>query len=767
MARARTFASKITWLVSGSSIVLGVVASVYVLINEYQSSTRQLVYGFEQFVVATDYQRQLAMHYRDKAALEGIFDNVFRSEPARYMLVYDATKEVVAKRTPGQSKGYQPPILADLRQGVKQYEPSRALRMDSVSGEPIIDITIPVFSIISPLNKRIKPAEFMKMLATPEGSGSFHLQGYVHFGVITTALKADYISFSKYVTAVFLLFVLTATLLTLIITRRITAPLRSLAKIAEDISVGELNKVSLRGGSSEVRQISTMLNAIIDGLVSHKMTLDVDNRLLSMKVDERTIELSTRNTELNKAILEVTQAKNRLRKLAYFDTLTSLPNRRYFSEQFELLLNIAKREEKILAFLFVDLDNFKRINDSLGHNAGDILLKETASRLKYIVRDTDLLATKDSAFVSRFGGDEFTIVLNNISHVNSAGLVAERLLTELSLPMIVEDQELVITPSIGISLFPKDGDSLQALLKHADTAMYSAKSEGKNGYAYYTEDMDEADVEHLQMETELRKAIERNELELHYQPQVNIDTGAVEGAEVLLRWKHPELGYIPPFEFVALAEETRMIGELGDWVLFNACLQMKVIQDKGLELPSISINVSSLQFTNNFGTNLRKILEETGLDPKSVVIEITEGIIMGNAQETISRLEEIKRVGVSLSVDDFGTGYSSLSYLTRFPLNELKIDRCFIANVDKSPDNASIVGAIISMGRSLGLSLVAEGVETLEECIFLKQQGIQVIQGYFFSKPLETTKFEALLKDHGFREKVDRISRLSSLLSVE
>lgn len=764
MPKARTFTSKITWLMSSSSIVFGVVASAYVLFNEYQTSTRQFLYGYEQFVMATDYQRQLAMHYRDKAALEGVVDKGLSNESALYMLVYDATKEIVAKRTAGQPKGYKLPILEDLRRGVEKYESSRALRRDSTSGEFILDIIIPVFSIVSPLNKRIKPAEFMKILATPEGSGSLHFQGYVHIGVGTTTLKAGYILFSKYVVAVFLLFVLITTVLTMIITRRITAPLRNLAKIAEDISYGELNRVALRGGSSEVRQISTMLNAIIDGLASHKTTIDVDNRLLSMKVDERTIELSTRNVELNKAILDVTQAKNRLRKMAYFDTLTNLPNRRYFSEQFELLLNIARREKKLLAFLFIDIDNFKRINDSLGHNAGDMLLQETAVRLKHIVRDSDLLATEDSAFISRFGGDEFTIILNNIDHVKSAGLVAERLLSKLSLPMIVEGQELVITPSIGISLFPKDGDSLQVLLKHADTAMYSAKSGGKNSYSYYSEDMDEADIERLQMETELRKAIERNELELHYQPQVNIDTGAIEGAEVLLRWKHRELGYIPPFEFVALAEEAGIIGELGDWVLFNACLQMKVIRDKGLELPNISINVSSLQFTDGFGIKLQKILDETGLDPKSVVVEITEGIMMGDAHETISRLDDIKRVGVGLSVDDFGTGYSSLSYLTRFPLDELKIDRCFITNVDKSPDNASIVGAIISMGRSLGLSLVAEGVETLEECIFLKQQGIQVIQGYFFSKPLETTEFEALLKYPDFQKKVERISRVSSLL---
>ena len=759
--RARSFTSRITWLITSWSIALGVVVSLYLLINKYQASTEKLGYEFEQFVVATDYKRQLAMHYRDKVALEEIISKAFQNLPILYMLVYDTQKKVVAKKTGEQYSGLQPPILTNLRQDAEQYKPSRSLRMDSATGEFVIDITIPFFSIVSPLAENIKPAEFVNKLFNLDEIGSLHLQGYVHFGVNINVLKADFILFAQYMLAVFLLFILVVNVLSLIMIRRLTAPLVNLGKMAEDITFGKLNKMSFKGVSSEVRQISTMLNAIIDGLVSHKTNLDVDNRLLSMKVDERTTELSVRNVELNKAIEEVTQTKNRLRKLAYFDTLTNLPNRRYFTEQFELLLNITRREKKMLAFLFIDIDNFKRINDSLGHNAGDMLLKEVAFRLKNIVRDSDLLAIKDSAFVSRFGGDEFTIILTNIEHVDAAGLVASRLLEGLSMPMTVEGQEFVVTPSIGISLFPQDGDSLQLLLKHADTAMYVAKAEGKNSYLYYTENMDEADVERLQMETELRKALEKNELELHYQPQININTGMVEGAEVLLRWKHAELGYIPPFEFVGLAEKAGIIGEIGDWVLFNACIQMKAIRQKGLELPQVSINVSSLQFTDNFVHKLRKVLHETGLDPKSIVIEITEGIIMGNASELVSRLEEIKRVGVGLSVDDFGTGYSSLSYLTRFPLSELKIDRCFISNVDKSPDNASIVGAIISMGESLGLSLVAEGAETLEECVFLKQHGIQVVQGYFFSKPLDILEFEALLKRPNFQDKVDRVSNLA------
>jgi len=705
-------------------------------------------------IAGTNLQLQPAIHYKDTAALDSLV-NIFSSQESfLYIVIYDAGLNIISSsRDPGIN---DLPLLLDVRWGLNMFDEGRLRRDDPKTGNKLTEFTFPVISKVSPSNRHITSSKFLKAIADPQVGGSKHLMGYIRLGISEAKAESAFMMFCLKAGLIFLALVAVISLAVMLATRIITAPIGQLAKLADDISLGKLDTVSIQG-PQEIQQLAISLNAIIENLATHKVDLDVDNRLLSLKVDERTVELSARNNELNKAISEVTLAKNRLRQLAYFDSLTSLPNRRNFNDQFELLLNIALREQHVLALLFIDIDNFKRINDSLGHNAGDLLLKEIASRLKEGVRDQDLLSLSgsDSGFVFRFGGDEFTIVLNKIDCAESAGIIAERLLVKLSLPMTIEGHEFVVTPSIGIALAPQDGEDIQSLLKHADTAMYNTKSAGKNSYSYYNENMEEADIERLNLETELRRALKNNELELYFQPQVNIETGEIVGAETLLRWEHTEIGYVPPFEFVALAEQSGIMGELGDWVLLNACQHIKAFQDKGLNLPNVSINVSSVQFTNEFSVKLKSILNDLNLEPSSIIVEITEGIIMGNVEETSSRLDDVKQIGVGLSVDDFGTGYSSLAYLTRFPLDELKIDKSFVTSVDKSPENASIVQAIISMGQSLGLDLVAEGVETPEEYDFLKQRGIKVVQGYFFSKPVGVLEFEALLKENSFKEQIE------------
>ncbi len=497
-----------------------------------------------------------------------------------------------------------------------------------------------------------------------------------------------------------------------------------------------------------------MISMVLSELNSYKARIDVDRQLLSMKVDERTTQLSKRNKELSQAVKQVTQTKNRLRQLAYYDGLTSLPNRQLFTEQLQLLLSMSRRDESLLALLFVDLDNFKRINDSLGHAAGDILLKEVAVRLSNCLRDTDLISQNyDSGVkidVSRLGGDEFTVVLNKIDSRESAGVVAQRLVDSLQAPMLIEGQEVVITPSIGIAVAPDDADTVEDLLKRADTAMYHAKTHGKNTYSYYTNTMKSSGVGRLKLESDLRKAVERNELVLHYQPQVNIDTGEIIGAEALVRWEHPQHGLVPPGRFIPLAEEMGLIVEIGAWTMIEACRQSKLFSKQGLELPKIAVNVSSLQFNPAFIELVKQVLKDSELPAHKLELELTEGVIMSNAESSVEALHELKKLGVSLSVDDFGTGYSSLSYLSRFPLDELKIDRSFVIDYDKSENNASLVTAIIAMGKSLNLRMVAEGVEDISQFNFLRDNGIQVIQGYLFSKPLPADKFTTLLRRGGF-----------------
>ena len=377
------------------------------------------------------------------------------------------------------------------------------------------------------------------------------------------------------------------------------------------------------------------------------------------------------------------------------------------------------------------------------------MLREVAKRLSRCVRESDVVAhyvELDSQInVSRLGGDEFTVVLNQLDSSESAGIVARRLIETLTEPMTIEGHELVVTPSIGIAIAPGDADTVEGLLKAADTAMYHAKSSGRNKFMFFDHSMGATDVERLTLENDLRRAMERKELMLHYQPQVDTLTGAVVGVEALMRWNHPELGFVPPFKFIPLAEDIGLIGELGEWGLEEACRQMVELQVLGLRLPKVSVNVSALQFNHAFIKRVAEVLQKTGLRPIRLALELTEGIMLDDAESTLSGLTNLKEMGVGLSIDDFGTGYSSLSYLSRFPLNELKIDRSFVIDFDKSENDASLVIAIIAMAKSMRLGLVAEGVETLEQYHFLRQQGASVIQGYLFSKPVPLDELKPLL----------------------
>lgn len=417
----------------------------------------------------------------------------------------------------------------------------------------------------------------------------------------------------------------------------------------------------------------------------------------------------------------------------------------------------------MLALLFLDLDNFKRINDSLGHSAGDLLLREVASRLASCVRESDVIAHYvdggSKIDVSRLGGDEFTVVLNQIDSPEAAAMVAQRLVESLAAPMIINGHELVVTPSIGIAIAPRDAGNVEDLLKAADTAMYHVKDTGKNSFLFYSSDMDAAGVERLKLENDLRKAVERNELVLHYQPQVDTNTGTVVGVESLIRWQHPQHGLVPPFKFIPLAEEMGLIDELGDWVLCEACRQMKVFEKLGFNLPKVAVNVSALQFNPRFISRVAEVLNEYKLKPSSLELELTEGVVMNNATDTIQALHDLKKLGVSLSIDDFGTGYSSLSYLSRFPLDELKIDRSFVIDFDKSDTDASLVIAIIAMGKSMNLRLVAEGVETHEQYHFLTENGANIIQGYLFSKPVDAKDLAPMLAPNHFKRQIEKISK--------
>jgi diguanylate cyclase (GGDEF)-like protein len=627
-------------------------------------------------------------------------------------------------------------------------------------GRVLYHLAVPVISPVNPFETGLSAGEYLQR-AVASGSGTRHVQGYVHFAVPQSALLRELVPYLASVALGCLLFSGIALWLSRRYTRRITAPLARLASAADDFASGRLSEPVQAEGIGEIKEIATILNAVFSGVSSYKNRMDVDHQLLSMKVEERTQQLSRRNEELNEAVQQVTRTKNRLRQLAYYDSLTALPNRRLFTEQLSLLLRLAKRNGQNLALLFLDLDNFKRINDSLGHSAGDFLLREVGSRLAGCVRDSDVVAhyvdSETRIGVSRLGGDEFTVVLNQVGSAEDAEMVARRLLDVLAKPLHIEGHELVVTPSVGIALAPEHADDVEGLLRCADTAMYHAKSAGKNSYLVYEAAMDAAGLDRLTLENDLRRAIERDELRLHYQPQVDTHSGAVVGAEALLRWEHPEQGLIPPFRFIPLAEEMGMIGTLGDWVMREACLQVKRFEEAGLKLPKVAVNVSAMQFTQTFTRKVKDIIEETGVAASALQLELTEGVVMGDTATSVKALAELKELGVSLSIDDFGTGYSSLSYLSRFPLDELKIDRSFVIAASSSKEDASLVKAIMAMSRGLGLDTVVEGVETLEQYEFITGQGAHVIQGYLFSKPVPAEEFASLLSPWHFSDQIHEL----------
>ncbi|MBU1365821.1 MAG: EAL domain-containing protein [Gammaproteobacteria bacterium] len=435
-------------------------------------------------------------------------------------------------------------------------------------------------------------------------------------------------------------------------------------------------------------------------------------------------------------------AESRIRELADYDVLTGLPNRRLLRERFVLLLAAAERDKSEIAVIFLDLDHFKRVNDSLGHSVGDELLVEVARRLDTVVRRIDTVA--------RLGGDEFIFAMPGF-HTAAAAEVARRIIDVFARPFEVAGHELTVTPSLGISIYPHDGEDLETLLKNADTAMYRAKEIGRNTFQFYATEMNTATLDRLLMESNLRRALAQGEFILQYQPLVNLRSGLVIGVEALIRWQHPELGTIMPDNFIHVAEETGLINPIGDWVLCEACRQAKAWCDEGLPSLVVAVNVAPVQFRQpGFVEMVAGALAASGLEAGLLELELTERTVMHDADINLGTLSALHRMGVELSLDDFGTGYSSLAYLKRFPVGKLKIDRSFVNDLETDPDDWAIASTIVSMGRSLRMTVLAEGVETAEQLAQLRKMGCDMAQGYYFSRPTSAAGIAEILRQQPF-----------------
>jgi diguanylate cyclase (GGDEF)-like protein/PAS domain S-box-containing protein len=489
----------------------------------------------------------------------------------------------------------------------------------------------------------------------------------------------------------------------------------------------------------------------VERAIATKSAYSIDHRLILLDGRERWVyergevvtDTAGDSSRLIGVVQDITDRKRyeeRIEYLANYDALTDLPNRNLIRDRLEQAIVHCKRSGRSLALLFLDLDGFKLVNDSYGHAFGDTLLKQVAERLRTQLRDGDTVA--------RHGGDEFIILLNDIARVEHTAVVAEKLLTALVRPFEIDAREIHVSGSMGASVCPADGEDLDTLLKNADAAMYRAKDEGGNALRFYSPEMSAQVLKRVEFEGSLWRALEQDEFELHYQPQVDLMSGRIVGAEALLRWRHPELGLVGPAQFIGFAEETGMIMPIGEWVLKRACAQNKAWQDAGLAPIHMAVNLSAKQCAQrDIDVAVIKALDASGLNPQFLELELTESVSMANPETTVALMQRFKNMGLRLSIDDFGTGYSSMSYLKRFPVDKLKLDISFVREITTDPGSLAISEAIITMAHSLRLKVVAEGVETEGQLALLTARRCDEMQGYYFSRPVPAEQFAQLLRE--------------------
>ena len=503
-------------------------------------------------------------------------------------------------------------------------------------------------------------------------------------------------------------------------------------------NLGGLDIIKLMRGDSLLKRLPIIVLTSSTDAETKLQALELGaTDFLAKPVDASELALRLRNTLTVKAYQD---------QLAYSDSLTGLLNRSRFLERLEWAIKSASRSQAQLAVMKLNVDRFKQINDALGPKAGDSLIIQIADRLLSSLRGSDVISLSGNEGLwqsfARIGGDEFSILFPESIQTNDISYVAKRLLEAIRLPFSIEGQEVFVTASIGIAIYPLDGQDTDTLTKNASVATEFSKKQGRDNYQFYSEEINKQDRERLSIETELRRAIEQNEFVLHYQPKLSVSPERVVGMEALIRWQHPTKGLLSPFHFIQIAEDSGLINLLGEWVIHEACRQVKQWHEEGLEGLQVSVNVSPQQFMEK---NIQASIDaavSSGLDLQYLEIEITESMLMGDEERLIKVMQNIKNIGPRLSIDDFGTGYSSLSYLKRFPLDELKIDRAFIIDIPGSKEDKAIVKAIIAMAKSLDLSIVAEGVETVEQLNFLKETDCIIIQGFYFSKPLPAEAFK-------------------------
>jgi len=764
-----------------SGLLLSCIAGSYVAQREYTVALDDIVNNVQARALNRA-DMQLYFHQSNKAGLKQILEEFLDERAAVSAAAYSSEGKLIASRSRIGEESEEGPALRSIRgdtsvtaTSLTAYDPEQQLSgtdfwSSLTAANSTIQLVTPVFSPVNPLDKDPQLSDFTAAMNAPGQNKSLVVIGYIHVELDRALLLREIRPAVVRVFCATLLLTALITLFAFLATRRTLSRLDQLNLLARQVLSGDRPTGIESIEEDEFADITRVLRNAAEGASNHRSEAVLEHKLLQMKAEERASQLSQRETELSRATLEINTAKEQLHRLANYDSLTSLPNRHLFAEQLSVLLRLCARNAKSLAVLFLNLNDFHRINESLGRSTGDLMLLEVGRRLVGCLRSSDVLShyvhVEDTLNVSRLGGDEFAIVLSQLDNVDSAGLIAQRVMAKLVEPMVLDGHELVVTPRIGIAVAPRDGMEAESLLKSASTAMNHAKSKSGSNYLFYHEEMEASGEADLKMESELRRAIDRNELRLHYQPQVDTSDGSIVCAEALLRWEHPEYGFVSPAKFIGLAERMGLLWELGDWALVEACREMKALQDQGLKLPRIAINISPQQLKPAFVNRVVEVLRSSGLSPSMLELGLSEAILMGNDKDTLKFLQELKATGVFLSLENFGTLHAPISYLSRHPLDEMKIDRSFVADCDKRKDAARLVKAILAMARSLNLRTVAEGVETEGEFRFLVANHVTLMRGYLFSKPVPAAELRQLLVvPWHFMAQLQRMALLAELKS--
>ncbi len=725
---------------------------------------------------------ELHIHRNDPAALAKVLGEVTAGLPVRSAGIYDASGSLLASLGPDGADLSPKRAMQAIRRDLAPTEQSLGM-FDSNGRErppglfrsylydfPDLYLSMPILSLVSPGVESVDAAVLAKAVFQGNKSDSNWVLGHAllaadNRAIFDAAWRASQ-GFFQYTLATVLL---CAVVFTLYI-RRITRPLRLISEAAQRIAGGNLSEPLLIKAAGEIGEIASRVDHIRGNVQSHNARQSMIHRLLTRQVAEREKIISERDSALEQAEKEANQRRIMMRRLANYDRLTHLPNRQLFAEQLKLLLKLRTRKDSRLALLLIDFKDYKQINESMGIGYGDAVLREVSRRLSATVRGSEdgdtLFRPRVEVAVSRLGGAEFAILLDEIDSEQIACEIARKVIDALSQVIRIEDRELQIRPRVGMAMAPAHGNDMDSLLRSAGIAKLHAAEQDNDAAIFYTNAMSAEARRREQVERDLGLAIERNELALHYQPQIDLNSGSVVGAEAFLRWTHGELGLQPAADVIRIAEETGMIDTLGDWILREACRQLRRFNTGGVRLPKVAINVSALQFNWRFARRIINVVAEERIPPSQLELSLSESIMTSNDPDTIRALETLKRSGIYLSVDDFGSGCSALSYLSNYPLDELKISRHFLLDCHQNEGSGKLIAAIISMAKTLDLRVSATGVETPRQLEFLRQAGAGLAQGYLMSRPVPAEALAPMLAPWHFIRQLQEISTQDSDIRI-